>query len=116
MTCAEIQEMLPSLVEDRGATLTTRRHLSRCPECRAELARYEELRASLGALTTVAAEPPASLLGALVAIPTGGSRIDQARTHLERNRRVYVGGFAVALAGAAGAAVWRSRRTRLAPA
>lgn len=113
MKCAEINELLPAYVEDRDANLNVRRHLSRCPDCRTELADYETLRSSLGELKAVHAEPPAALFASLTAIPHSGHSVDRVRTHVARNRRAYAGGLAVAVVGAAGAALWRSRRSRL---
>ena len=116
MKCAEINELLPAYVEDRDANLTVRRHLSRCPDCRAELGEYETLRTSLAGLQAVHAEPPAELFASLTAIPHNGHPVERVRTHVARNRRAYAGGLAVAVVGAAGAALWRSRRSRLAAA
>ena len=116
MKCAEINELLPAYVEDRYANLTVRRHLSRCPECRAELERYESLRTNLVTMRDVHAEPPPELLSALNAIPREGPAATRVRTHIARNRRAYAGGLAVAVVGATGAALWRSRRSRLATA
>ena len=117
MTCAEVREMLPAVVGE-GDSLAVRRHLARCPECRAEAARYEALMGTLGGLRSVAAEPPARLLRSLQAIPAGGGRIEGVRTHLARNPRAYAGGAAAMVAtGALGAAlVWRSRSRRYATA
>lgn len=110
MRCAEIAEQVPAMGDDREIALAVRRHLSRCPGCRAELARYSSLKAALAGLAETTVEPPADLLPALYAIPTAGSRTDVVRTHLARNRRAYASG-AAALAGAAvAAAVYRRRR------
>jgi anti-sigma factor RsiW len=117
MKCAEIQEMLPAYT--RGETsLAIRRHLSRCPECKAELARYESLVQGLDSLQAVTVEAPPQLVDALMAIPAQAGSLDAVRTHVLRNRNAYIGGAAaaVAVAGAVGAALWRSRRQRLATA
>ena len=116
MKCAEISELLPAYVEDRFDDLAVRRHLSRCPDCRRELDEYEALRTELSGLRSVAFEPPADLLPALTAIPREGAPAVRVRTHVARNKKVYAGGLAVAVVGAAGAALWRSRRSRLAAA
>ena len=113
MKCAETRELLPAYVEDRYANLTVRRHLSRCDECRAELEAYEELRSDLASLREVSAEPPEGLLPMLTAIPHQGPPTQRVQTHVSRHRKVYVGGLAVAVVGAASAALWRSRRSRL---
>ncbi|MGH2748938.1 MAG: anti-sigma factor family protein [Actinomycetota bacterium] len=116
MKCAEVCEALPAYARDGDVSLAVRRHLSRCRDCKAELARYEALLGSLRLLEPSTIEPPPSLVRALTAIPGHPGRLEQARGHLARNRAAYVGG-AVALAGAAaGAVVWRTRRGRLSPA
>lgn len=116
MRCEEIRELLPAYVEDRYANLTVRRHLSRCAGCRQDLEAYESLRETLGALRFAAADPPPDLLRKLTAIPSEGPATERVRTHVARHRSAYAGGLAVAVVGAAGAALWRSRRSRLAAA
>jgi anti-sigma factor RsiW len=113
--CAEAREMLPAYMQDDEGSLAVRRHLSGCPECRAELLRYEALAGVLHRMRSVAAEPPPSLKPALLAIPLSENRVEAVRTHIARNRRTYAGAAAVAIAGAAGALACRGRR-RLAPA
>ena len=110
MRCEEIHELLPAYVEDRYANLTVRRHLSRCAECRDQLEEYEDLRMGLAALRSVPAEPPADLVGKLAGIPHEGPAVQRVQTHVFRHRKAYAGGLAVAVLGAAGAALWRSRR------
>jgi hypothetical protein len=107
--------MLPAYLQDGEGSLAVRRHLSGCPDCRAELRRYEALAGGLHRMRSVAAEPPLSLKPALLAIPLSENRIEAVRTHIARNRRTYAGAAAVAIAGAAGALAWQSRR-RLATA
>ncbi len=116
MKCAEINELLPAYVEDRYANLSVRRHLSRCPECRGELEDYETLRTGLSDMRFVEATPPSHLLATLTSIPHSERPVERVFTHVTRNRRAYAGGIAVAVVGAAGAALWRSRRSRLAAA
>jgi predicted anti-sigma-YlaC factor YlaD len=113
--CAEAREMLPAYLQGGEGSLAVRRHLSGCPGCRAELRRYEALAGGLSRMRSVAAEPPPSLKPALLAIPRSENRVEAVRTHIARNRRTYAGAAAVAIAGAAGALAWQSRR-RLAPA
>ena len=113
MKCAEIREALPAYVEDRNSDLAVRRHLSRCPDCRAELEAYGSLRESLASMRLVEAQPPADLLGKLTSIPTEGPAVERVRTHVSRHRSAYAGGLAIAVVGAAGAALWRTRRSRL---
>jgi predicted anti-sigma-YlaC factor YlaD len=114
MKCAEMREALPAYVRDGEQSLSARRHLARCSECRAELASYENLLGALGDLQVSTLEPPPGLVHALAAIPSHPGRLETVRGHVTRNRTVYVGGAAVALAGAAGAALWRSRKQRFA--
>ena len=109
MRCEEVQEVLPSFARDRNASLAVRRHISSCSNCGADLARYDELLAGLRSMRDEAAPVPPGLVAALTAIPTSGSRLQVARTHVTRHRKAYIGGFALAAAGAAGAALWRSR-------
>ena len=113
MRCEEVREMLPAYTEDE-LSFPVRRHLASCADCRTELARYEEIASGLSALATVQLDPPANLLPALRSIPDEIGRVDELVGHFLRNRAAYLGGAAV-LAGAAGAALWRSRR-RLATA
>ncbi len=116
MRCAEIKEVLPAYADDPEATLAVRRHLSRCPDCKAELASYDSLLDGLASMREVAVEPLPGLARSLVAIPQASNRIEQLRTHVARNRRAYARGVAVALVGATGAALWRSRRGHPVPA
>jgi anti-sigma factor RsiW len=109
MRCEEVQEVLPSYARDRNASLRVRRHISSCPNCGAELERYDELLAGLRSMRDVTAPAPPGLVAALNAIPSGGSRLQVARTHVTRHRKAYIGGLALAAAGAAGAALWRAR-------
>lgn len=110
MRCEEIQEMLPSFVTSDDS-LAVRRHLARCAKCKEELARYQELDRSLSSLRKVHSEPAGDLLPALYAIADPETRVAAVRTHLARNKKTYAG-VAVAIAGAAGAALWRSRSGR----
>lgn len=109
MRCEEVRELLPSYARDRDASLRVRRHISACADCSAELARYEELLEGLRAMRAETAPVPAGLVAALTAIPVGGSKLQVARTHVTRHRKAYIGGLAIAAAGAAGAALVRSR-------
>ena len=112
MKCDEVREVLPAYTRDGDVGLPVRRHLSRCPECSAELTQYEALFGSLASLQTQSVEPPPELFHQLAAIPYRPDRIADARTHVVRHRNRYAAGVAVATAGAVGAALWRSRRAR----
>jgi anti-sigma factor RsiW len=109
MRCEEVQEVLPSYARDRNASLAVRHHISSCPNCSAELARYDELLAGLRAMRDETAPAPPGLVASLKAISSSGSRLEVARTHVTRHRKAYIGGLALAAAGAAGAALWRAR-------
>jgi hypothetical protein len=109
MRCEEVQEVLPAYARDRNASLPVRRHISSCPVCSAELVRYDELLAGLRSMRNETAPVPPGLVAALAAIPSSGSRLQVARTHVTRHRKAYIGGLALAAAGAAGAALVRSR-------
>lgn len=113
MKCAEIREALPAYVDDRDGNLNVRRHLSRCPECSAELEAYGSVREGLSAMRLVEADPPGDLFQKLADIPREGPATERVRTHVVRHRSAYAGGLAIAVVGAAGAALWRSRRSRL---
>ena len=116
MTCAEVREMLPAYARDEEPSLSVRRHLARCPDCPGEIERYRMLMSALEGLESRGLEPSAGLLETLVRIPIDAGRIDALRIHVARNRRAYAGGAVVAIAGAAGAALWQARRHRLAAA
>jgi anti-sigma factor RsiW len=110
LACAEVHEMLPAYADEPGRDLSVRRHLASCESCRTEVARYEEMRRGLTGLAMTSVEPPVDLLPALLAIPDADNAVELVKTHVTRNRKAYVGGAAVLVAGAAGAALWRSRR------
>jgi hypothetical protein len=111
MKCDEVREILPAYSRDGDVGLPVRRHLSRCPDCTSELANYEAMFGSLASLKTHTIEPPPELFHQLAAIPYRSNRIEDARTHVVRNRNKYATGVAVATAGAVAAALWRARRT-----
>lgn len=115
MRCEEVQEILPAYSRDGDAGLFVRRHLSRCDDCSAELGRYETLFRSLQDMRARTAEPPPQLVHQLATIPYRSNRLSHARTHVVRNKNRYAAGLAVAAVGA-GAAVWRTRRSRMATA
>jgi anti-sigma factor RsiW len=110
MNCGEVREMLPAYLDEPGASLVMRRHLTGCDMCRAELARYESLSAQLPSLVLHTAEPPDGLLESLRSIPQDANALEGVRTHVARNRNAYLSGAAVLVAGAAAGALWRSRR------
>jgi anti-sigma factor RsiW len=109
MTCAEMRELIPAHAGDPAASLSLRRHLARCPECKQELAHYEDLLGAMNSLQSNVAAPPAHLTAALMAIPQSPLR-ERAVVHVRDHKPVYVGAAAVmaAVAGA-GAVAWRRR-------
>lgn len=114
MKCEEAREMLPAYAGTTEGNLSLRRHLARCSDCLAEMERFAALTTALKELPGAVAEPPAMLVRALHDIPESSSRLEEARRHLTRHKRRYAaGGLAVALVGAAGAAVL-ARRPRAA--
>lgn len=116
MRCEEIRAMLPAYVDEGRPELSVRRHLSRCADCRAHADEYRALAGGLGSLATITAEPPAGLQNALFDIPARRTRLDEARTHVARNRTRYLGGLAGAAALAGTAALLRTRARRVAAA
>ena len=119
MRCEEVRESLPAYVREPGSSLALRRHLDACPGCRAEFDRYRDLIVNLNSLRSQGIEPPVGLKASLIAIPSESGRLDMARRnvaaargHISAHRGAYIGGVAVAVAGAAGAAMWRSARAR----
>ena len=122
MKCDEVREALPAYVREGHTSLSLRRHLAECGDCREELKRYEILLGSLGVLRGALARPPPYLYPAVTRIPRRAGFTDKViwrtggmRGHVVRNRGAYLGGV-VALAGAAGAALWRTRVRRPATA
>jgi len=111
MRCAEVREMIPALAGEGEPSLSMRRHLLKCRGCRGELETYRDLLASMRALEARPVQAPDGLAAKLIAIPSEASRVDQMRSHVARNRAAYAGGAAaaVAVAGAAGALLWRNR-------
>lgn len=107
--CEDVRAELPALVDEPGMTITVRRHLSRCPDCANELETYRSLRGAAARLALATSAPPPGLKDALIAIPSGATRLEDVRAHVSRHRREYAAGLAIAV----GAALWRSRRRGL---
>lgn len=116
MRCEEVREVIPAYTRDGDAGLPVRRHLSDCHDCSQELARYETLYRSLQHLKSETATPPPELFHQLAAIPYQRSRADEVRGHVAHHRNRYALGLGAAVLGATGAALWRSRRGRVATA
>ena len=110
MSCAAVKEILPAYVREGDGSLSVRRHLSRCTDCRTDLSHYEELLGALSAMEAATARVPRGLTASLVSIPSRSGRLETMRSHVNDNRRAYLSGAAVLVAGALGAAVWKSRK------
>ncbi len=110
MSCAAVREVVPAYVREGDGSLSIRRHLSRCAECRTELSRYEQLLGRLAAMESATAPVPHALKATLLDIPSRTTRLETIRSHVTDNRNAYLSGAAVLVAGAVGTAVWRSRR------
>ncbi|HJR44209.1 MAG TPA: hypothetical protein VJ927_01250 [Actinomycetota bacterium] len=116
MRCEEVREMMPAYSRDGDVGLPVRRHLSRCEACTKELAHYQSLFRGLGELRGHTFDPPPELFHQLATIPYQRSTTHDVRVHVARHRNRYAAGLAVAAVGAAGAALWKTRRGRIATA
>jgi len=120
--CAAAWEWLPSVAagdsipagDGRADGATRHRiegHVATCLRCQAEVARYRRLRRTMRGLGQLSIEPGPEVLPAILA---SLQRADGRRTTPypgTGRRTVYVGGVAVATAGAAaGMLVWVTRR------
>ena len=110
MNCASIREVLPAYVRDGDGSLAVRRHLSRCAECRTDLSHYEDLLGRLSSMEAATATVPYALKASLLDIPSRTSRLESVRSHVTDNRRAYLSGAAVLVAGAVGAVIVKSRK------
>jgi anti-sigma factor RsiW len=110
MRCEELAEMVSrSLDGDDPDDWLTRRHIGTCLRCQAELARYRKLVRTLRALRTEVFDPGPGLVADVVAALEEAGERHLLRSFLSGHKVVYVGGLAVATAGAAGALVIASR-------
>jgi anti-sigma factor RsiW len=111
MRCAEVRETIPAFADEGEPSLATRRHIAKCSGCRTELETYRSMLSSLRSLEARPVNAPVGLAAKLIAIPREASRVDHVRSHVTRNRAAYAGGAAaaVAIAGTAGALLWRNR-------
>jgi predicted anti-sigma-YlaC factor YlaD len=118
--CRETQAQLPVVLAGEltgWSGRVVRRHVRRCPECSAELARQEQVAAALRTLKTAAPEPPPELLEGILgrtskpglrgraAVPARGA-ISGAKPHLSV---AFLTVGAVATTGL-GWAAWRAGR------
>jgi hypothetical protein len=104
LTCAEVADILPALVDGPvGRRRTDRRvarHLDQCLRCQAEISGYRRLLKALHALRTEVLEPPSgAITGVLAGIAAEAER-RAGRALLGGHKALYVGGVAVAAAAA----------------
>jgi hypothetical protein len=116
LTCAEVADVLPALVDGpvgRRVDRRVTRHLDQCLRCQAEISGYRRLLKALHALRTEVLEPPnGAITGVLASIAADAER-RAGRALLRGHTAVYLGGVAVAAAAAgAGAAVVLATRRR----
>ena len=92
-----------------------RRHVESCLRCQAELARYRKLLRTLRTLRADVFDPgPGFVADVLASLEDAGER-HVLRSLLSGHKVAYVGGLAVATAGAAGAMVIARNRGRRVP-
>lgn len=110
--CVVASEWLPALAAgDIEAGPRVERHVTTCLRCQADMARYRRMRRTLRGWSDAGIEPGPEVLPAILA------SLERAGTGTRRmpatagRRTVYVGGVAMATAGAAaGVLVWVNRR------
>ncbi|MDP8986956.1 MAG: hypothetical protein M3N11_01200 [Actinomycetota bacterium] len=110
MRCDDLAEVVSAsndgvVVDDWRA----RRHVETCLRCQAELARYRKLVRALRALRSDLLEPGPGLVADVMACLEDAGERHALRSLLTGHKVAYVGGLAVATAGAAGAFVLASR-------
>ena len=110
MSCAAVKEILPAYVREGDGSLSVRRHLSRCIDCRTDLSHYEDLLGALSAMEAATARVPRALTTSLISIPSRAGRLETLRSHVNENRKAYLSGAAVVVAGAVGTVVWKARK------
>ncbi|HVX18344.1 MAG TPA: hypothetical protein VHA73_09960 [Acidimicrobiales bacterium] len=117
MQCEGLGDALAGVV-DRSQTYdrVAEAHVDHCLRCQAELVQYRKLLRALHSLRAELVDPgPGLLTDVLDAVEAAGER-HMIRMVLQGRRAAYLGGVAVATAGAAATAavlVSRSRRGRL---
>jgi hypothetical protein len=119
LTCEEIVEGLPGLLDHEVADRRVARHVDRCLRCQAELVQYRKLLRAMHTLRTEVLEPAPGLLTDILATLEAAGERRAVRSMIHGRRAAYIGGLAAATAaGAAGAAIVfasrRSKRVRLA--
>jgi hypothetical protein len=118
MQCEHLAEQLAEVAD--GAVIlgrAERRHVERCLRCQAELVQYRKLLKAMHTLRTEVLEPAPGLLADILATIEETGERHAIRSMITGRRAAYVGGLAVAGAGAAAGAILlaaRSRKQRLA--
>lgn len=120
LTCVEVAEVLPGLVDGRTSRhrredRLVARHLDQCLRCQAEISGYRRLLKALHALRTEVLEPPGGALTGVLAGLAAEAERRAGRALLRGHRVVYLSavGVAATAAGAGAAAVLVTRRRRL---
>lgn len=112
MRCDDLSDLLPALVDGERADTASQvrqralEHVGTCLRCQAEVAQYRRLLRALHRLRTEIVEPAPGLLAEILAGLEVGER-EAVRSLLDGRKAAYLGGLAVATAGAGAAvAVW----------
>ena len=115
MKCEEVRPLLPELAEGvpREAG-EVERHLVTCASCSADLERYRNLMAEMGALRDVLAEPPPGFLGRMLEhVPDAARRSVLKRVASDERFQYAAFSFGGALVGAAAIGLlWRRSARR----
>ena len=110
MRCEELAELVSASFDGSDAyDWQARRHIGTCLRCQAELARYRKLVRTLRSLRAEVFDPGPGLVADVVAALEEAGERHILRSLLSGHKVVYMGGLAVATAGAAGALVFASR-------
>jgi hypothetical protein len=118
LTCAELADLLPALVDGpvgrRRVDRRVGRHLDQCLRCQAEISGYRRLLKALHAVRTEVLEPPGGAVTGVLAVIAAEAERHASRALLHRQRILYAAGLtgAAAAAGAGAAVVVLSRRRR----
>jgi len=114
LSCADVAEILPGVVDGSGsADLTLRRHVEGCLRCQAELVQYRRLLKTLHHLRTEVLEPAPGLLTEILANLEAAGERGAVRSLLSGRRGAYLGGLAAATAaGAVAGAIVLANRAR----
>ena len=113
MQCDHVADLLPQIVEGtERAAPPVLSHVESCLRCQAELAQYRKLLRALRHLRTEVLDPMPGTVASILAYMEAAGERGAMRSILAGRRAAYLGGIAVATAGAAGAIVVASRGRR----